>query len=1685
MNTPEFAQTRDPLDRLAESFLDRFRRGERPSLEEYAAANPELAEDIRELFPALVEIEQLKSVDHPATAVDFRGRPEFSRLGDYQIIRLIGEGGMGVVYEAVRESLRSHVALKVMHSRFRSRSEYLRRFHNEARSAAQLHHTNIVPVFDYGEHDGVCYYAMQFIAGHGLDHVLADVRQLRSNQGPNRAELVATRPTSSLGEEQKVHRVLRDPAADRAVQDPLLRAVTDGLLTGRFSRVDGLAPDVVVPEPTTCEPTASAAHARTPGPGDLGLALRRPQVAKPPGVSALERPSVVPGSVRGDPGQEHVDLAGPVSGDSRPASLGHGGPRPEPRTRLFDPRAGGGESERNDPDSALSTSPSSLSRRGEDHYHREVARLGAQMAGALAYAHKRGVLHRDIKPSNLLLDATGNVWVTDFGLAKLEEGEDLSNSRDVVGTLRYMAPERLRGVSDRRCDIYALGATLYEMLTLRPVFDSNDRLHLIEQVVKAAPLPPRDLDRRIPRDLETIVLKALAKQPKDRFDTAEEMEAELKRFLEYRPIKSRPTSASERLWQSCKRNPVVAALIALSVALTVMIAIGSSVGAWTLWLQRDRAEQAERETRRALGESEASRLRGEAAKQEARLALGQSLISEGAALMRTGLVGQRFDSLDRLGTAVQVLGDDPEGQKKLTHVRNQAIAAMGLTDLRPRIERDCGDVFGSNVDATLERYTFVEKSGAVVVRRLADNRELLRLPGPDQASIAWAQPRFSPDGGSVVVKYEPGGGVYLLRLWHLGRRELLGSLSGRGDHVFDREGGRLLFGALDGGISIWDLRQHREVKRLPLDFVPSHMALDPDGRRVAVSNSDWEKPRVLILDLETSGVLADWRREIGTGALAWSADGQLLAVGGEGYDTRVYVWNVGRKELASLLRGHNGMIIGAQFAGTGFLLATSSRDGTTRLWDAVSGEAMATVPGDILGFSLDGHQAALRSVGGKIGIWEMSVGAECRTLHPGMRGNRSEYRISTEVKSADFSPNGCLLATSDSDGVRIWESNTGRELAQLNMRFCDTARFHPDGGSLISSGKWGLYRWPIQPDPDGRSGAIRIGPPELLWESGGADWSKATWLPDHRNLALIDNANARVLLVDSLHPHPAWSRSTVLDSDGNKRMTTVGVSPDGRWLAAGGWYEEGIRVWDLQRRRFERHLKLKDVSSITKFFAGFSPDGRWLVSCIHPDVGKYCYQFWHVGTWEPGLRIEHERSGTADFPPAFSHDGRLMALGIAPDQVLLAEVATGREIARLTTLQYVTPKPLAFSRDGTKLIAATQQRTALVWDLRRIRDQLSRMGLDWEAPSYPAESAASEDPASIWPVRSVRVMGEVIEPRARRAVELAVVNGRLAAKPNDAEFLMHRGWLFHQEKKWPEAIADLERRLSLGPDDRDALFLLARVYQQSNNLTGANAILETYLKRFHEDIDAWSMKCSVSLGLNRLREAAAELSKVLAVDPGRVKDRGLRARIWFRLERFPEALNDLNTLIQQYPHAPSLYTMRSQIHDRLGHNEQAQADMERAVDCPLASAEEFNNLAWRLATSPLVALRNPEQALILARKAMEMAPGTATYLNTLGVAQYRVGRYGEAVATLEKSLAASKGQSDAHDLFFLAMARHQLGRIAAARADFEGALRWWTQHPNQPPDWAEELDRFRAEAEMVLSGSSFELPANVFAPISN
>lgn len=496
----------DPVDAIIEEFLARRRRGERPSVEEFAACYPERADELRSVLPALALVEDLKtdageSSTGPGRRADPPSVASPARLGDYQVIREIGRGGMGVVFEAEQVSLGRLVALKVLPAPWLCDARRVQRFEREARAAARLHHTNIVPVFGVGRDDGHLYYVMQLIRGRGLDEVLDELRRLRRG----------------------------DPAA------------------GGQGRRDE-------PEKGGDVPTADVARSLLSGRCD---------------AAADDAGAISPTAVLTD-----TPPTGPVPGDPATVAPTAGSDRAPETSTLAD---------------------------GDRQLARNVAKLGIQVAEALEYAHRQGVLHRDIKPSNLLLDASGNVWVTDFGLAKATDSADLTLSGDLVGTLRYMAPERFRGVADARSDVYSLGLTLYELLAMRPAFDELDRSCLIRQVTLEEPPRLRSLDRSAPPDLETIIHKAMARDPAGRYATAGALAEDLKRFVDGRPILARRVGAGERAWRWCRRNPAVAGLGAASVLLLVALAVGSIAAA--LWMRRqrdllvdarDRAEQSER-----------------------------------------------------------------------------------------------------------------------------------------------------------------------------------------------------------------------------------------------------------------------------------------------------------------------------------------------------------------------------------------------------------------------------------------------------------------------------------------------------------------------------------------------------------------------------------------------------------------------------------------------------------------------------------------------------------------------------------------------------------------------------------------------------------------------------------------------------------------------------------------------------------------------------------------------------------------------------------------------------------------------------------------------------------------------------------------------------------------------------------
>src|SRR5262245_18908145 len=437
---------------LAEEFIDRYRKGERPPLKEYIDRHPEFAAEIKEVFPAMAMMENIAVADSSLEGDEPEKKPAkpaevaLKQLGDYRIIREIGHGGMGVVYEAEQVSLGRHVALKVLPKQALADAKQKGRFQREAKAAARLHHTNIVPVFGNGEHDGMPYYVMQFIQGLGLDVVLEEL----NNMQPGAAHTPTGLPTAG---EIRISR--REVAAAE---------VARSLMTGRFQ----LSAD-----------SDEQAGSDPPGPPEGGQFERAATVDQP----------------------------------------GAGGPAPRPPSSASSSTSGLSESFTVSSSSITlpgnSTSTGSKGAGKKQTYWQSVANIGRQVADALEYAHKQGILHRDIKPSNLLLDLRGTVWVTDFGLAKVAspDGDNLTHTGDILGTLRYMPPEAFDGKSDARGDVYALGLTMYELLAMRPAFGEKDRNKLIKHVTTGEPVPLHKVSREAPRDLVTIIHKAIDRDP--------------------------------------------------------------------------------------------------------------------------------------------------------------------------------------------------------------------------------------------------------------------------------------------------------------------------------------------------------------------------------------------------------------------------------------------------------------------------------------------------------------------------------------------------------------------------------------------------------------------------------------------------------------------------------------------------------------------------------------------------------------------------------------------------------------------------------------------------------------------------------------------------------------------------------------------------------------------------------------------------------------------------------------------------------------------------------------------------------------------------------------------------------------------------------------------------------------------
>jgi serine/threonine protein kinase/WD40 repeat protein len=1368
----ETPAARDPVEELAEEFLNRFRRGERPSVSEFLNRAPEHADEIRELFPALVLMEKAGPVSAPVIRPS--RCPPLERLGEFRIIREVGRGGMGIVYEAEQEALGRQVALKVLSASAAGDGHCLLRFRREARAAARLHHTNIVPVFDIGERDGVHFYAMQLIQGQGLDDVIKELRRLRGKR-ETQTEVVPPSEAKSLAK---------------------------SLLADQFS-ADAAEPGNAAESPPSSEPAGAG--------------------AKSSSTSVLNESS-------------------------------------------------------------------DFSTKSDLHFYRSVARIGVQVASALAHAHDQRILHRDIKPSNLLLDARGTVWVTDFGLAK-DEGEDLTRSGDVVGTLRYMAPERFAGEADSRSDVYSLGLTLYEMLTLRPAFVESDRVRLVQAIAATEPSTPRHFDPQVPRDLETIVLKAINKDLAARYAAARDMEEDLRRFLGDRPIHARRTSTWERLRRWCRRNPGWAATIATVFGLLAILAIVGTSLSWYL--------------RQALNDVQ----NADADKTEK---LYQSYVERARALRTSGRVGQRFRALDAIREAAKI--------KVTPELRNEAAAALVLADIELDREWE-GFPEGTVawvVDDAFHRFARLDKDGHLTIGQLtADGEEnSAQIQVPDQPPFNML--RMSPDGRYLAQGHNArSDGVGGMRLWQIDL-PMPKELWDQPDNVILRatcfdDDGRFALATLSGEIHIYNPAAVSPSQRVSIEHLPLNLALQPKGKLIAAACGE----AIELLDLETGTLVSSLRLpKIHTWwfGLAWHPAGQLLAASAE--DKKIHIWDTatGAEAMDPLEENANGIYM--SFSHGGDRLISTSWGGYARLWDTQGGRLLLNLPSlTSPQFSADDRLIGVGRKGALLRLWQLADGRELRTIRRPL-AERTET-----IHHPVLDPQTGVLATASERGLAFFDFESGKELAFApfkNETLAVPRSFHqPDG--WLAGGKIHTTQWPMRRNPD-RPEQIHIGPPRVLADS--AD-SGANSSPDGRYHAIPQGRQA--LWVD--RKRPGLLKGFGPQSD----VRYSAVSPDGRWVAVCSWSPSGaknVRVWDAENSG--RHVEPLPNEGHAQ--ASFSPDGRWLATY---SLDHNC-RLWKVGSWEPGPQFDNRC--------CWSNDGRLLAVHDELGAIRWVEPDSGREVFRLTGPDARTYTAEFLTADYTQLVATVSDLSALyIWDLRLIRHQLKELDLDWDWPEFePAQEIRH-------PPLAVTVDTGIVRQRAFDSDKEAVaaLSIALALQPINPEAYLQRGLALDRLKLATNAIADYEMFLAQAPStDRRRpeihMQLAANYYQSLKDSRKAAAALRDAAAAPADQMPYPGKLAALSneLAWNAVMQLPDAISaetalplvrKTVDMEPYSFLYQNTLGAVLYRVGQFDEAIRCLEANV---PHSGDLVAwdlyFLAMSHHRRGHSTEANRCFETA-----------------------------------------------------------------------------------------------------------------------------------------------------------
>jgi WD40 repeat protein/serine/threonine protein kinase/tetratricopeptide (TPR) repeat protein len=1493
---------RNPVELLAEDFIARKRRGEKPSLTEYTEKYPELADDIRDLFPALVMMEDLGDSDLASTGPHSSGTLTVKQLGDFRILREVGRGGMGVVYEAEQQSLGRRVALKVLPPHVLNDAQQVRRFEREARAAAKLHHTNIVPVFGVGHHDSTHYYVMQFIPGLGLDGVLEELRQLRTGK-VSQPQSVGARGGLQAG------RLGPTTAEPPTLQHQAVQQVALSLVTGSF-------------------------HAPSPSSGGAAQAAASTVTSDPSKTSSARLP-------------DGADLSSVSDTDVR--------------------------------------------------YWRSVARIGIQVAEALEYAHGQGILHRDVKPSNLLMDTKGTVWVTDFGLAKGGDTDNLTHTGDIVGTVRYMAPERFQGQSDARSDVYSLGLTLYELMALRPAFIQRDRPKLIQEVIHEEPPPLRHLNRAIPRDLETVVQKAIAKEPGQRYARAADLAADLQRFLDDRPILARPVQAPERFWRWCRRKPALASALGLAAIALTGVTVVSTLFAYyqsqgNRELSRAYSDLSDKQQKLEHEQSEAL-----AAKQKTDETLNQSRrLSVTLAGERARLLAEHNDPNHALLWLAQALENAPQDAEDLQFPLRANLASLRADRRTPASSPVL--VLNEQVKATSPdgKKLVTEQLGKDSFR-LVDAATGKSIGTQAKVAGTLRSAAFFPDGQRFVTLFTVPEGMKSrtdLCIWDAVTGKPLMAPRAFPDFVaslhMSSRTNRFLTGHSGGIVRLWDA-DAGELRETILD----HGALVPMRTQAAVTELFFSRDddRILTVfhsearlwDTATGKTVGEpFRHEGGVYSfltVAFSPNGKLIATGGD--DRMARLWDVSTGKPVGKPMPHSHRVFRVIFSPDSQVLATSAVTDSigrelkdeARLWRTRDGEPLGPV------FQPDGSPVPTFSPDGLLllitgqnyaQLWEVETS---KPVGPPRPTTAEPFHYDARKSSASFSADGLTLETQ----AGTWSLDAGRPLPIVlpHRDPVSAVAFSPDGTRLITGtqrlgtgGPRYAYLWD-------RASGQPIGQP---MEHADAITTVA-FSPDG-NLVLTGSGawDGTAKLWDG---HTGKQHGPVLEYGFGSSIYVGTFSKDGRSVLLGGYAKEHFetaRMWDVQTgKRVGAPLAHK---SEVKALA-YSPDGLRVVT----GSGDKTAQLWDAHTGKPiGEPLLHNDGVTS---VAFSPDGALVLTASKDRTARLWNGLTGEA---LRTLKHENAVSQAlFSPNGKTVFTASVDKTGRLWEV----ESGQPIGLPWQHPAPVLCAAFSPDGktvvtgcddthARLWAAESGMVMGPPLpHPKPVTAVafspdgrSVATVCGDGAARiwdtPDPAEGSVRRLVLWAQVETGKELDAqgavhtldeaDLaERRRQLnelgGPPlppqndparKADYHYRVALSCVLPGRWHAAAWHLDHTLKVRPNDWVAWLLQGQALYYLEKADEAAAAYAKAFEFGPKELvlnactmhlaafrseelTDRNLRQDKAVAEQRARAAVWYLGQMIARDPTDWKLYDRRGWAHAALGEDKEAEEDYKRAL----------------------------------------------------------------------------------------------------------------------------------------------------------